>query len=240
MLGMIDDIKKGAVVAAPNIKPYWRYEMNNQFISRKEAISQGLTRYFTGKPCKNGHISERNSETRRCYQCRAEEHQEYYKKNKDKICARTSKYQKENPEIQKRSAKKYAQTDKAKITQRKKYEIAKENGYLEKCKKYRDENKERYSLLYSEKRIKRANKIKANTFKNATSKQIKKLLELQNHRCINCNVYLSDNKHLDHIVPISLGGGNDLNNLQWLCAPCNLSKKNKDPIKWAQENGRLF
>ena len=76
MLGMIDDIKKGAVVAAPNIKPYWRYEMNNQFISRKEAISQGLTRYFTGKPCKNGQISERNSETRRCYQCRAEEHQE--------------------------------------------------------------------------------------------------------------------------------------------------------------------
>ena len=28
-------------------------------ISRKEAIKQGLKRYFTGKPCKHGHVSDR-------------------------------------------------------------------------------------------------------------------------------------------------------------------------------------
>jgi hypothetical protein len=30
-----------------------------QIISRKEALSLGLKRYFTGKPCRHGHVSER-------------------------------------------------------------------------------------------------------------------------------------------------------------------------------------
>jgi len=29
-----------------------------EIISRKEAKARGLTRYFTGRPCKNGHIAE--------------------------------------------------------------------------------------------------------------------------------------------------------------------------------------
>jgi hypothetical protein len=30
-----------------------------EIISRAEAKARGLTRYFTGKPCKYGHIAER-------------------------------------------------------------------------------------------------------------------------------------------------------------------------------------
>lgn len=30
-----------------------------EIISRKDAIARGLKRYFTGKPCKHGHLSER-------------------------------------------------------------------------------------------------------------------------------------------------------------------------------------
>jgi hypothetical protein len=30
--------------------------------------------------------------------------------------------------------------------------------------------------------------------------------------------------HLDHIVPISLGGSDELNNRVWMCPTCNLSK----------------
>ena len=33
------------------------------------AREQGLTRYFTGKSCKRGHIVERHTKTRRCYAC---------------------------------------------------------------------------------------------------------------------------------------------------------------------------
>lgn len=36
---------------------------------RKEASALGEPRYFTGKPCKNGHISERNTKSGHCMDC---------------------------------------------------------------------------------------------------------------------------------------------------------------------------
>lgn len=35
----------------------------------QEAIKHGLSRYFTGSPCKNGHISQRATKTRNCLTC---------------------------------------------------------------------------------------------------------------------------------------------------------------------------
>lgn len=40
-----------------------------ELISRKEAISKNLKRYFTGKSCKRGHISERLVSDRQCITC---------------------------------------------------------------------------------------------------------------------------------------------------------------------------
>jgi hypothetical protein len=40
--------------------------------TRKEAKEQGLSRYFTGKPCKYGHVSERSTSTRICVICKNE------------------------------------------------------------------------------------------------------------------------------------------------------------------------
>lgn len=39
-------------------------------IPRKTAISEGLPRYFTGKPCKHGHITERKLSNGECIGCR--------------------------------------------------------------------------------------------------------------------------------------------------------------------------
>lgn len=33
--------------------------------------------------------------------------------------------------------------------------------------------------------------------------------------------------HIDHIIPVSAGGGNELANLRILCRPCNLQKADK-------------
>jgi hypothetical protein len=38
-------------------------------ISRRQAKSARKKRYFTGIPCKNGHLSERSVKTTNCYQC---------------------------------------------------------------------------------------------------------------------------------------------------------------------------
>ncbi len=39
-------------------------------ILRKEAIRQGLSKYFTGKPCKRGHLAERPVATKLCVECK--------------------------------------------------------------------------------------------------------------------------------------------------------------------------
>lgn len=46
--------------------------------------------------------------------------------------------------------------------------------------------------------------------------------------------------HLDHRIPICLGGAHSIENLQWLCEPCNLSKGGLHPNVWAKRNGLLL
>jgi len=40
-----------------------------QIISRAEAKAKGLKRYFTGKPCKHGHVAERQVFNATCVDC---------------------------------------------------------------------------------------------------------------------------------------------------------------------------
>src|SRR2546421_4578976 len=61
-----------------------------QLINRKEAKTQGLQWYFTGKPCKHGHVAERllsNGGCRVCLSHRRDvwhtEHKEYNKKRRE-------------------------------------------------------------------------------------------------------------------------------------------------------------
>ena len=66
------------------------------------------------------------------------------------------------------------------------------------------------------------------------------LMDQQGHRCAApwCRLELGGRKmwHLDHIMPLNLGGMHDDDNLQILCAPCNLSKSAKHPDVWKVEN----
>lgn len=51
-------------------------------ISKEQAIAQNLKRYFTGVPCKNGHISERKI-SGKCLDCLKEKSSRYYYLNVD-------------------------------------------------------------------------------------------------------------------------------------------------------------
>ncbi len=46
--------------------------MEFEIISRRKALARGLTRYFTGKPCKAGHVAERRTDNRLCVECERE------------------------------------------------------------------------------------------------------------------------------------------------------------------------
>lgn len=59
------------------------------------------------------------------------------------------------------------------------------------------------------------------------------MLVEQDNKCACCGYDLSLGKHIDHIMPISLGGSNYIENLQWLCQACNSIKSNRHPDDWA-------
>lgn len=67
-----------------------------QVISRSEAKSLGLKRYFTGEACKNGHVSERYAATSICVSCQRKNNEKYlpayYEKNREKLKARSRDY----------------------------------------------------------------------------------------------------------------------------------------------------
>lgn len=56
-----------------------------EVISRKVAKARGLDRYFTGKACKHGHISERHTASGVCVECQREYDRTHYTKNKEAI-----------------------------------------------------------------------------------------------------------------------------------------------------------
>ncbi|MNM73068.1 HNH endonuclease [compost metagenome] len=73
-----------------------------------------------------------------------------------------------------------------------------------------------------------------------TRHDIERIYTLQRGRCASCRRSLKAGYHRDHRVPISAGGSNDASNIELLCPPCNIRKHDKDPIVWANMNGRLL
>ena len=70
-----------------------------QVIRRKDAIAQGLKRYFTGKPCKHQHIAERNASDGQCMECAKAKCKRMRVKHKDKRLAYAAQYRKNNRDI---------------------------------------------------------------------------------------------------------------------------------------------
>jgi len=71
-----------------------------------------------------------------------------------------------------------------------------------------------------------------------------KLMVLQKGKCAICHKDLNKLEkrkiHLDHIMPLALGGANEDYNIQLLCQTCNSKKSAKDPIAYMQSLGKLL
>lgn len=67
-----------------------------------------------------------------------------------------------------------------------------------------------------------------------------KLVRLQRGKCACCGLPLGDDYHLDHIMPLALGGTNTDDNIQLLRSTCNLQKHAKHPVDFMRQRGYLL
>ena len=60
---------------------------------------------------------------------------------------------------------------------------------------------------------------------------VRKVAGRDNETCQYCGK-MAPNGHADHVIPLSRGGTDNLENLAWSCPPCNLSKGDSTLQEW--------
>lgn len=83
-------------------------------INRQDAIAQGLTRYFTGKPCKHGHVVERLVKNKTCITCSHISSETSKAKNLPKYRKLQRDWVKNNPDLSRSYTQKYVAKNKGK------------------------------------------------------------------------------------------------------------------------------
>ena len=190
----------------------------------------------------------------------------YYDENSDKCIAASRKYQSENIEKIRASAASWrannpekvsvnrlawAASNKGKVFEiNRKQRLKNPKALRDKKAEYRNANKEKIASagrIYREENKDAIRLLKAN--RRAKKREaggslstglVDRLMVLQKGRCACCGDRLGGSYHLDHIIPIALGGENTDGNIQLLKARCNLQKKAKHPVDFMQERGFLL
>jgi 5-methylcytosine-specific restriction endonuclease McrA len=199
-------------------------------ISRAEAKAAGLKRYFTGKPCKHGHVAERAIVSKNCLECNAS-YQASLRKRPEQIAK--GKVLSRNGYLRNREA----------ILAKGRARNA--TGYN---KRYYEENKEKFLITvraWIKRNPDRRNAYRQNRraagVRRLTAAAVERISHAQKGKCAACRVNLKvSGHHVDHIMPIALGGTSDPSNIQLLCPKCNRSKGARDPIVFMQSLGRLL
>ena len=195
-----------------------------EIITRQEAIAQGLRHYFTGKPCKHGHISRRSVTTWICQEC-SRMHKANERRNKaERVRLRARVWYSKNKE-RVVSQRKKTETDEDRRKSRERataYYWANRERRIEAVKEYSRNN--RAKVLAQ--RTKRKARVRQATPSWADLEAIKKIyIKRQN---------VSDRTgiehHVDHIVPLlgkNVCGLHVPWNLQVIPAADNIRKSNK-------------
>jgi len=220
-------------------------------ITRKDAISLGLKKYFTGKQCPHGHTSERWVSSYGCVDCQEESKAayranpefrerelsykaEYRAKNRDKVNEYAKWYWRHHPNA-KAVSRRTKNKNRSKTNERQRVE----NMTPQQVENQKNSRRRTY-LKYREDRLHRA-KVGGSKRRGASGNISKSYVEfclaVQDHKCVCCGSDISDDYEIDHIVPISKGGSNYDWNIQCLCKRCNIQKSNKCPVEWALSNG---
>lgn len=169
-----------------------------------------------------------------------EKNADRYRKNKDSISKINALWAEKNPEKVAAAKKAYYEKNKDSVKAKAAmWAILNPEKILAIARAYRMANPEK---IAAHARNRRSRVIQA--VGSHTAAEVRSILESQCGLCANCGVKLikSGGKkyHVDHIMPLALGGSNWPYNLQCLCPTCNLRKSAKHPADWAKQQGKLL
>lgn len=115
------------------------------------------------------------------------------------------------------------------------YHIANKEAINERSAAWQKANPEKCRIQTHNRRA----KVKA--VGGTLSKDIyERLFKLQKGKCACCGKPLGSKGHLDHIMPIAMGGKNEDSNTQLLTQRCNNQKHAKHPVDFMQSRGFLL
>ena len=199
-------------------------------VTRAEAKAAGLKRYFTGAPCKHGHIEERNTLNKCCFGCQ-------------RVSAAIFRSKPEAKDRAKASARRSYLANRDKVLARGKARNA--TGYN---KRYYEQNKEKFIAgvkAWIKRNPERRNAYRQNRRAAGSCRLspdvVAGIFKAQRGKCAVCRTNLkASGYHIDHIKAVTRGGTSDPNNIQLLCPTCNRSKGARDPIVFMQSLGRLL
>jgi 5-methylcytosine-specific restriction endonuclease McrA len=204
-----------------------------------------VDRYSDGacRPCKKA----RNAAYFKKHQAEIyQSHRQWAEKNKDKANAYSAKWAAANPEKVKAYSKSYYAKNRNTLLEKQKtsatrklYASAWRKNNREKCTQYTKlwQQKNRPKMVEKWRRHKAKRRAISGT---PSPRIIERLMQYQRGLCACCGEKLANNFHLDHILPIALGGTSEDFNLQLLCAECNIKKGAKHPVEYMQSIGKLL
>lgn len=153
----------------------------------------------------------------------------YHEKNRDKILVYQKQYREKNRKV-------FAEQYQSKAAVHRERAKAYRLSNPEKCKKaqanWRKNNPEKLRIYCTNRRKRTVGKLSQGI--------VKKLMALQKGKCACCKRPLGSDFHLDHIMPLVLGGLNVDSNVQLLRGKCNKEKHAKHPIDFMQSRGFLL
>ena len=185
--------------------------------NRSDAKERGDFYYYTGKPCKRGHLALRFSSTKNCCECKKELDRKWQEENRDWARYKSRQWKRNNLEKHMEHNKRWLENNPEKQA---KY-----------AKKWRETHREE-SLAQSRnkqyaRRQQKQGGLSGAQFLKWSSAQVKK--------CFYCDADCSGDYHVDHLYPLSKGGKHEESNLVISCPACNLRKFNKDPEDFIDE-----
>ncbi len=207
-------------------------------------LSKSILEYHKNKSSKGGRLP-------RCKHCRAivdapyvEAHREIIRKrarewakaNPAKSAVRVKEWVARHPERIKEIARKHRMSPQGRAAAVLQMANRDPQKRREVVLRYYERNPDRYRNYRRNRRARIAGAEGSHT-----KEDVARIIALQGMRCVYCKVKLANNRyHVDHQMPLALGGSNDKTNLQVLCPRCNRSKGAKHPLQFARERGLLL